>query len=154
MTIRGPIPDQEENQFSSLRPGPTGILVNTSSFSQFSLEALVGVKVEFPGRHTCSRFGSLTRASIQGGANTQVEKGNRKPSRRKRSVGDMDWLSIRWSTMDQREEFYRSSRLQKTNEARSFYGRDQQATTVNEYIPSITSVINSRANFIRGEYLC
>ena len=52
--------------------------------------------------------------------------------------------------MDQREEFFRSSRIQKTNEARSSYGRKQQATTVNEYIPSFMSVINSRANFKGG----
>ena len=29
-------------------------MVSTSSLSQFSLEALVGVRVELPGRHTCS----------------------------------------------------------------------------------------------------
>ena len=35
MTIRGPLSDQEENQFSSLRIGPACILVSTSRISQF-----------------------------------------------------------------------------------------------------------------------
>ena len=99
--IRGPLSDQEENQFSSLRIGPTCILVSTSSFPQFSLEALVGVRVELPGRHTCSRLGSLTGASILGGEDTQVEKGFRRPSWGKRSAGDMDGLSFGGSAMDQ-----------------------------------------------------
>ena len=63
-SIRGPLLDQEENQFNNLRIGPACILVSTSSLSQFSLEALAGVRVEVPGRYTCSGFRSLTGTNI------------------------------------------------------------------------------------------
>ena len=52
--VRGPISDQKENQFSSLRVGPTNILVSASGIPQLSLEALVVVKLELPGRYTCN----------------------------------------------------------------------------------------------------
>ena len=94
MTIRGPLSDQEENQFSSLRIGAACILVNTPNFSQFSLEALAGVRVELPGRHTCSWLGSLTGASIPGGENIEVAESPRRPSWRKRNAANVDRVPV------------------------------------------------------------
>ena len=89
MTIRGPILDQEENRFSSLRIGLACILVSTSSISQLTLEALAEVRMELPGQHACSGLGSLTRASISGGENTEVAESSRRPWE-KRDNGNME----------------------------------------------------------------
>ena len=109
--------------------------------------------MELPGRHTCSGLGSLTRVSILGGENIQMAESPRMLSWRERGTGNMDGIPFGRSTMDQREEFYRSSRIKKTNEARLSHGRDQQSTAVNECFPSIMSMINLVLNFIRGKYL-
>ena len=116
--------DQEENQWSSLRIGPPYIVVSPSSIPQLTLEALAGVRMELPGRHTCSQSGSLTRANIPGGEDTEVAESPRRPSWREGSIGNMDWLSIGGGTMDPTRELYRSEGIPTTNEARLSRGRD------------------------------
>ena len=90
-----------KKKINSLRIRPACILVSTCSISQFSVEALAGVKVELPSRHARSRLGSLIGASIPGGEDTQVEEGFRRPLSGKGSSGDMDGLSFGGNAVDQ-----------------------------------------------------
>ena len=121
MTLRGTFPDQEENQFSSIRVGAACIMVSTSSIPQLTLEALAGVRMELPGRHSCGRLRSLSRTSLPGGADFEVAESPRWPSWRERGVGNMDRVPVRRGTMDPSEKLHRSKRFSDVDETRPAY---------------------------------
>ena len=92
--------DQEEDWFSSLRVGIACIMVSAFCVPQLTLEALVGVRMELPGRHSYRRLRSLPRTSLPDGVDFEVAESPRWPSWREKGIGDMDWIPVGKGTMN------------------------------------------------------
>ena len=93
-------------------------MVSSSSVPQLALEALAGVRMELPGRHSCSGPRSLSRTSLPGGTDFEVAEGTRWPSWRERGNGNMDRVPVGRGTVDPSEELHGSKRFSNADEAR------------------------------------
>ena len=86
----GPISDQEEDQFSSIRTRTAIVLVSTSRVPQLALEALAGIRMELPRWWPCTGPQSLARTSLPSGENPEVEEDECWTSWGSRIPGNMD----------------------------------------------------------------